>query len=224
MRLKGTLDQAENYHRKLKELATARKDDVWISRANNSLGLISLQHAEINKGNDGKYKERLAEARQLFEIAESSAENDETLKAAALSNKGEAARMENDFGGAIQIWERTLEIERRIGRPNGIATDLENLASVHIDRARIAQNDEDAAPDLNQARAYLEEARKIGWARNDRWLLAQHEASLGRSSALCKETDGAKEHWREARKLFREMGLSDEETEMTNLIEGRQPP
>ena len=154
-----------------------------------------------------------ADGRELLEILPAVLKNT-TSEAAILGNLGIVLRTRGDLDGAEAMHRKSLEIEERLGRIEGMASDYGNLGIVLSTRG-----------DLDGAEAMYRKALELNQRLGRIEGMAIQYGNLGIVLKTRGDLDGAREHWLKARDLFTRLGaqhMADQMQSWINTLD--QPP
>ena len=191
-------------------IAAHRKIAEWaylignIEQAERSLAIILAVEPNdldaINRsGHIHQLKGRLDDAECCYRRRLELAPADEGVAATSYGNLGLVLRTRGDLEGAEAMFRKSLEIEERLGRPEGMASAYGNLGLVLRTRG-----------DLDGAEAMFRKSLEINERLGRPEGMAKQYGNLGGVCRARGDTAGAREWWTRALELFRRIGMTRE--------------
>ena len=152
---------------------------------NFELGNLFESLGELDKS-ESLFRKILQQADSIHEIS----------IASAYGNLGLIYKTRGDLGRAEEMLRKSLEIEKRLGRQEGMASDYGNLGLIYMTRG-----------DLDRAEEMLRKSLEIEERLGRQEGMASDYGNLGLIYQTRGQKDEARKFWKKARDLYEKIGI-----------------
>lgn len=159
----------------------------------------------------GHIQERLGqldEAQQAYEQVHKLAGEDKSIQAIAYGNLGNIYQIRGELDKAEEFHTKSLEIEKALGRQEGMADQYGNLGNIYGIRG-----------ELDKAEKFQLKSLEINKALGRQEGMAIAYVNLGNIYQTRGELDKACGYWQKSLQLFSKIGAKNETTRIQGLID-----